>query len=67
MTRVFVRNKDGSIIDLLKNTERYTGYAGESATKVWNAIYSENCLTVTPFAQSKCIEERVFYNIISGF
>jgi hypothetical protein len=30
-------------VDLLKNPERYTGYAGPSAARVWKAIYEENC------------------------
>lgn len=25
------------------NPERFTGYAGESAHRVWGAIYEENC------------------------
>lgn len=25
------------------NPERFTGYAGESANRVWRAIYEENC------------------------
>lgn len=34
---------DGQYIDLALNPERFTGYAGESANKVWRAIYEENC------------------------
>jgi hypothetical protein len=30
-------------VDLTLNPERYTGYNGASAHKVWNAIYNENC------------------------
>ena len=30
-------------VDLLLNPERYTGYAGPSAHRVWNTIYQENC------------------------
>ena len=30
-------------VDLTLNPERYTGYGGESATRIWNAIYEENC------------------------
>lgn len=30
-------------VDLLKNPERYTGYTGASAGRVWKAIYEENC------------------------
>ena len=30
-------------VDLLINPERFTGYAGFSAQRVWNNIYKENC------------------------
>lgn len=30
-------------VDLLLNPERYTGYKGESAHKIWRSIYLENC------------------------
>ncbi|XP_072354626.1 ERO1-like protein beta isoform X4 [Scyliorhinus torazame] len=30
-------------VDLLLNPERYTGYRGSSAWRVWNSIYEENC------------------------
>lgn len=30
-------------VDLLKNPERFTGYAGDSANRVWRSIYEENC------------------------
>jgi len=30
-------------VDLLLNPERYTGYVGESAHRIWNTIYKENC------------------------
>jgi len=30
-------------VDLTKNPERYTGYSGEAAHKVWRTIYQENC------------------------
>lgn len=33
-------------VDLLDNPERFTGYAGSSARKVWTAIYEENCFGV---------------------
>lgn len=34
---------DLSYVDLGLNPERYTGYAGFSARRVWGAIYEENC------------------------
>ena len=30
-------------VDLMKNPERFTGYSGQSATRIWSAIYDENC------------------------
>ncbi|GFR42593.1 hypothetical protein Agub_g3523, partial [Astrephomene gubernaculifera] len=30
-------------VNLLINPERYTGYAGEHAHRIWNAIYSQSC------------------------
>lgn len=37
-------NESGvSYIDLAKNPERYTGYKGFEANKIWKAIYEENC------------------------
>jgi hypothetical protein len=30
-------------VDLLTNPERYTGYVGAHAHKIWNSIYRENC------------------------
>ena len=34
---------DAIYVDLLKNPERFTGYAGPSANNVWRSIYEENC------------------------
>lgn len=34
---------DAAYVDLLLNPERYTGYQGPSAWRVWNSIYEENC------------------------
>ena len=74
-------DEEGSYINLLENPERYTGYAGESAKKVWGAIYNENCFgfqnelesAASPninqeFQQEKqiCTEEEVFYKLVSG-
>lgn len=30
-------------VDLLLNPERYTGYKGKSAHRIWDSIYKENC------------------------
>ncbi|GLC54259.1 hypothetical protein PLESTB_000840700 [Pleodorina starrii] len=34
---------DYQYVNLLINPERYTGYAGEHAHRIWNAIYSQSC------------------------
>jgi hypothetical protein len=34
---------EGDYIDLTSNPERYTGYSGPSAARVWRSIYEENC------------------------
>merc|ERR1719198_1663651 len=55
-------------VNLQKNPERYTGYTGYTATRIWDAIYEENCFThsVREGGQSQCFEERVFHRLISG-
>lgn len=30
-------------VNLQLNPERYTGYTGPSARRIWDAVYSENC------------------------
>ncbi|KDD75221.1 endoplasmic reticulum oxidoreductin 1 [Helicosporidium sp. ATCC 50920] len=59
-------------INLGANPERYTGYKGEHAHRVWNAIYSQPCffnLTLEEpagdLADSRH-EHRVFYKLVSG-
>ncbi|EMP27121.1 ERO1-like protein beta [Chelonia mydas] len=69
------RSPDAQYVDLLLNPERYTGYKGASAWRVWNSIYEENCFKprsvyrpLNPLAPSRglCLEKRVFYKLISG-
>lgn len=54
-----------SYINLLRNSERYTGYKGEHAARVWGAIYTQDMFKGinTP---STPPEQRVFYRLISG-
>lgn len=33
-------------VDLTENPERFTGYAGPSAARVWKAVYEENCFDI---------------------
>lgn len=30
-------------VNLQLNPERYTGYTGDSARRIWDSIYKENC------------------------
>lgn len=60
-------------VDLLLNPERYTGYKGSSANRIWSAIYKENCLKLDhrndPLqanAPASCLEERAFHKSVSG-
>lgn len=39
----------GDYVSLVDNPERFTGYAGDGARQVWDAIYRENCF-VKPLA-----------------
>ncbi|XP_012264787.1 ero1-like protein [Athalia rosae] len=65
----------GEYVDLLPNPERYTGYKGPSAHRIWRSIYMENCFgpeqPTRKFIESfkmegMCLEKRVFYRVISG-
>ncbi|CAG8584529.1 937_t:CDS:2, partial [Funneliformis mosseae] len=39
-------DSEGVFVNLLDNPERFTGYAGTSAGRVWKSIYEENCFNV---------------------
>ncbi|KAH0546266.1 ero1-like protein [Cotesia glomerata] len=65
----------GEYVDLLLNPERYTGYKGPSAHRIWRTIYMENCFRPDSsphnFIKSSkidgmCLEKRAFYRAISG-
>ncbi|CAB3377523.1 Hypothetical predicted protein [Cloeon dipterum] len=67
---------NATYVDLSLNPERYTGYKGESAHRIWNAIYKENCFrpkasTFTSYIENSklndmCLEKRSFYRVLSG-
>ncbi|UNI23086.1 endoplasmic oxidoreductin-1 [Purpureocillium takamizusanense] len=42
----------GDYVSLLRNPERFTGYSGEGAKQVWDAIYRENCFQKSSFPRS---------------
>uniref|UniRef100_A0A8C3KGQ6 ERO1-like protein alpha n=1 Tax=Calidris pygmaea TaxID=425635 RepID=A0A8C3KGQ6_9CHAR len=73
-----IYSPDAEYVDLLLNPERYTGYKGPDAWKIWNSIYEENCFkphnvkrpltsgrVPIPFS-GVCVEKRAFYRLISG-
>jgi len=62
---IWSRQSDNMVyLNLQRNPERYTGYGGFNSTRIWNAIYHENCFPGT--VDTQCFEERVFYRLISG-
>ncbi|XP_061843963.2 ERO1-like protein beta isoform X1 [Nerophis lumbriciformis] len=65
---------DAEYVDLLLNSERYTGYKGPSAWRVWNSIYEENCFKprsvyrpLNPLVPSRGDEDgEGFYDWLEG-
>jgi ERO1-like protein alpha len=53
----------GIYVNLLQNPERYTGYSGPNARRVWLSIMEENCFGGL---DDSCLEKRVFYRLMSG-
>ncbi|KAJ4754603.1 Endoplasmic reticulum oxidoreductin-1 [Rhynchospora pubera] len=51
-------------VNLQLNPERYTGYSGPSARRIWDAIYKENCAKYP--SKESCSEQKVLYKLISG-
>ena len=54
----------GVYVNLLENPERFTGYAGPPAHRVWKAIKEENCFGSG--IEEMCLEKRIFYRLMSG-
>lgn len=57
-------NSEMTYVNLLLNPERYTGYMGPSAQRIWDTIYKKHCLKDLPGDAST--ERRVLYKLISG-
>ncbi|XP_004511502.1 endoplasmic reticulum oxidoreductin-2-like isoform X2 [Cicer arietinum] len=57
-------NDEMTYVNLQLNPERYTGYTGPSARRIWDAVYSENCPKY--LSQESCQEEKILYKLISG-
>ncbi|OAY80841.1 Endoplasmic reticulum oxidoreductin-1 [Ananas comosus] len=51
-------------VNLQLNPERYTGYSGPSAWRIWDAIYKENCPKYP--SEEFCQEKKLLYKLISG-
>ncbi|XP_027451956.1 ERO1-like protein beta isoform X4 [Zalophus californianus] len=67
------RSPAAQYVDLLLNPERYTGYKGSSAWRVWNSIYEENCFKprsvyrpLNPLAPSRGEDGESFYTWLEG-
>jgi len=58
-------SSDMVYVDLLENPERFTGYSGASAARVWQAIHRQNCFDDDAGA-GQCLEKRIFFRLISG-
>ncbi|KAJ9672880.1 hypothetical protein PVL29_026224 [Vitis rotundifolia] len=57
-------NAEMTYVNLQLNPERYTGYAGPSARRIWDAIYSENCPN---YSHGETLQEKnLLYKLISG-
>ncbi|MBA0598201.1 hypothetical protein Gorai_007976 [Gossypium raimondii] len=57
-------NSEMTYVNLQLNPERYTGYNGTSARRIWDAVYSGNCPKYP--AEELCQEEKTLYKLISG-
>ncbi|XP_052180069.1 endoplasmic reticulum oxidoreductin-1-like [Diospyros lotus] len=57
-------NAEMTYVNLQLNPERYTGYTGPSARKIWDAIYTENCPKYP--SGEFCQEKNILYKLISG-
>ncbi|KAL6636960.1 hypothetical protein ACP70R_024532 [Stipagrostis hirtigluma subsp. patula] len=57
-------NDEMTYVNLQLNPERYTGYTGESARRIWDSIYKENCPKYP--SGELCQEKKALYKLISG-
>ncbi|CAJ1958017.1 unnamed protein product [Sphenostylis stenocarpa] len=63
---VYPINYEMTYVNLQLNPERYTGYTGPSARRIWDSVYSENCPKLKDPSQELCQEEKILYKLISG-
>jgi hypothetical protein len=52
-------DKGSEYVDLLLNPERYTGYKGKSAHRIWNSIYLENCFRYFDLPKHDTVSRQV--------
>ncbi|WOH00758.1 hypothetical protein DCAR_0520133 [Daucus carota subsp. sativus] len=57
-------NDEMTYVNLQLNPERYTGYTGASARRIWDAIYLDSSPKYS--SGESCQEEKVLYKLISG-
>ncbi|KAJ4981608.1 hypothetical protein NE237_032445 [Protea cynaroides] len=57
-------NSEMTYVNLQLNPERFTGYTGAPAHRIWDAIYTENCPKYP--SGEFCQEKKVLYKLISG-
>ncbi|XP_051178508.1 endoplasmic reticulum oxidoreductin-2 isoform X1 [Lolium perenne] len=57
-------NAEMTYVNLQLNPERYTGYTGDSARRIWDSIYKENCPRYP--SEDMCQEKKALYKLISG-
>uniref|UniRef100_A0A8C2E2V4 ERO1-like protein alpha n=1 Tax=Cyprinus carpio TaxID=7962 RepID=A0A8C2E2V4_CYPCA len=54
---------ESQYVDLLLNPERFTGYRGPEAWRIWNSIYEENCFK--PYSVKRPLNPLVVYFIFA--
>eukprot|EP01041_Mallomonas_annulata_P007873 gene7873-16115_t len=57
------KERRSMFVNLLKNPERFTGYSGPSARRVWQSMGQENCFGGD---EDTCLEKRIFFRLMSG-
>ncbi|CAM9859083.1 unnamed protein product [Pylaiella littoralis] len=50
-------------VNLDLNPEKFTGYSGASAARVWGSIYWEN---LRGYQDNACMEKRILFRLLSG-
>lgn len=68
MTTESGRQVQSIVVDLRENPERYTGYDGESAARVWAALHNESAFQPEDAAAPGLLpaEQRLYDRIVSG-